>query len=178
MYNLLLPIFSAVCGENPRHIWSPGGQPLPCCQRCTGLYVAAFIAAALHIWFRPPITRRFLQLHALGLLQLALFAFPWLPDSPVVRTVSGSLFGFGVVAFLWPAITGWLPPFNLSRFGARGYALGFALCVALTPVMAGWGGLPGAFVLMGLVLTGALALVALAAANLARCLGTRYIPAT
>jgi uncharacterized membrane protein len=104
MYHWLLTIFSAVCGENPKHIWSPGGQPLPCCERCTGLYVAALIAVALHFWLRPCISKRFLQVHALCLLQLGSFVFPWLPQSPVLRTVSGTLFGFGVVAFLWPAI--------------------------------------------------------------------------
>jgi uncharacterized membrane protein len=170
MYNLLFLIFSAVCGENPRHIWSPGGQRLPCCQHCTGLYVAALIAMALHLWFRPPISKRFLQLHALCLLQLGLFVFPWLPQSAVLRTISGSLFGFGVVSFLWPAIPIRYRPSRLSRFSTGAYALGLASCLGLVPAIAEWGGPPGAFVLMCLVLAGALALAALASVNLARCL--------
>ena len=170
MYKFLLPIFSAVCGENPQHIWSPGGQPLPCCQRCTGLYVAALVATALHLWFRPRISKGFLQIHAFFLLQLGLFLFPWLPSSPVLRALSGSLFGFGVVAFLGPAIFDGCPPFKVSRFSARDYALGVASCLGLVPAIAEWGGRPGAFVLMCLVLAGALALAALAAANLTRCL--------
>ena len=170
MYKLLLPIFSAVCGENPQHIWSLGGQPLPCCQRCTGLYVAALVATALHLWFRPRICKGFLQIHALFLLQLGLFVFPWLPSSPVLRTLSGSLFGFGVVAFLGPAIFDGCPLFRVSCFSARDYALGVAGCLGLVPAIAEWGGRPGAFVLMWLVLAGALVLAALATANLAQCL--------
>ncbi|MGD1085803.1 MAG: DUF2085 domain-containing protein [Verrucomicrobiota bacterium] len=170
MYKLLLPIFSAVCGENPGHIWSPGGQPLPCCQRCAGLYVAALVATALHLWLRPRMSRGFLRLHALFLLQLGLFLFPWVPSSPLLRSVSGSLFGFGVVAFLAPAIRDGCPPLRLFRFRARAYALGLAGCLALIPAIAEWGGRPGALVLMCLVLAGALALAVLTLANLARCL--------
>jgi len=172
MCQLLLPIFSAVCGENPQHIWAPGGQPLPCCQRCTGLYVAALVAAALHLWFRPRLGKGFLQLHAFFLLQLGLFIFPWMPSSPVWRSISGSLFGFGVVAFLGPAIFDWCPLSRQSRFSAGGYALGLAGCLGLIPAVAEWGGSPGAFLLMCLVLAGALALAVLASANLARCLLT------
>ena len=166
MHHLLLPIFSIVCGENPQHIWTPGGQSLPCCERCTGLYIAASVALALHRWFRPLISRRFLQLHALCLLQLGLFVFPWLPQSPVLRTVSGSLFGFGVVTFLWPAISLLRPPLNVSRLRTGAYALGLASCLGLIPAIAKWGGTLGAFVLTCLIIAGALALAALAFANL------------
>ena len=168
MYHSLLQFFSVICGENPDHIWSPGGQPLPCCQRCTGLYAAALLAVARHIWLRPCITRRFLQFHALFLLQLGLFAFPWLPDSSALRSVSGSLFAFGVVAFLWPAVSGWLPTSNHGRAGRGAYALGMVASAGLIPAIATWGGAIGGSVLMCLVLAGALALAGLAIANLVR----------
>ncbi len=170
MYHWLLPIFSAICGENPEHIWVPGGQPLPCCERCTGLYVAAVMAVAAQMWFQPRIGRRFLLVHALCLLQLGLFAFPWLPDWPALRSISGSLFGFGVVAFLWPAISGWCPRRQVSRFGTGGYALAFVTSLGMVPAVAEWGGRTGAFVLMCLMLAGLLTLAALAIANFARCL--------
>ena len=178
MYNWLLPFFSAICGENPQHIWSPGGQRLPCCQRCTGLYVAALIAMALHLWFRPRISKGFLQLHALCLLQLGLFAFPWLPQSAVLRTLSGSLFGFGVVAFLWPAIPIRCLPFRASCCRTGAYALGLASCLGLIPAIAEWGGPPGAFGLTCLTLAGVLSLAALAFFNLARCLLSFAVPNT
>jgi uncharacterized membrane protein len=170
LYNLLLPIFSAVCGENSQHIWSPGGQPLPCCQRCTGLYIAVVVATALHFWLRPRVSRGFLQLHAFFLLQLGLFILPWFPSSPVLRSVSGSLFGFGVVGFLAPAVFDSRPPFRGFRFSTRTYALGLVSCLGLIPAIAEWGRRPGAIVLMCLVLAGALAIAVLVFANLARSL--------
>jgi uncharacterized membrane protein len=172
MHNFLFHIFSLVCGENPQHIWSPGGQPLPCCERCTGLYVAALVAVILRLSFQPCISKRFLQIHVLCLLQLGLFIFPWLPQSPVLRTISGSLFGFGVVAFLWPAVASWHRPLN--KFRTRVYLSGMTVCLALTPIIAKWGGVIGANVLMILVLAGALALVVLIAINLLRCINVFF----
>jgi uncharacterized membrane protein len=175
MQHLLLTLFSAVCGENPGHIWSPGGQPLPCCERCMGLYVGALAAVALHLWCRPVITKRFLQLHAVCLLQLGLFVFPWLPQSAVLRTVSGTLFGFGVVAFLWPAVSDWRLPFRTSRFGIGVYAMGLVGGLAIVLGIAEWGGRPGAFVLTGLILAGVIALAVLASVNVVRCLMTLVV---
>jgi uncharacterized membrane protein len=170
MRHLLPTLFSAVCGENPAHIWSPGGQPLPCCERCTGLYAGALIAGALQLWFRPAINQRFLQLHALCLLQLGWFVFPWLPQSAALRTISGALFGFGVVAFLWTAISDWSPLTKESRFGTEAYAIGLAGCMVLIPAIAEWGGRNGWFVLVCLVVAGAMALAVLASVNVVRCL--------
>lgn len=172
MYHWLLPIFSALCGENPEHIWAPGGQPLPCCERCTGLYVAAVIAVAAQLWFRPRIGSRFLLVHGLCLMQLALFAFPWLPDWAALRSISGSLFGFGVVAFLWPAVSDWCPRVRETRFSTGGGMLTLVITSGMIPAAAEWGGRTGAFVLMWLMLAGVLVLAALVLANLARCLRT------
>jgi uncharacterized membrane protein len=169
MHQLLFSIFSLVCGENPAHLWAPGGEVLPCCQRCTGLYVGALVAMGLHLCFKPRASRCWFWIHALFLLQLGFFVFPWMPQSPVLRTISGTLFGFGVVAFLWPAVV-WCPPFRVSRLVPVAYAIGLTTCLGLTPIIAKWGGTPGAFVLMGLLLTGALALAALACANIPFCM--------
>lgn len=157
-----------VCGENPNHLWSPGGEVLPCCQRCTGLYVGALVAIVLNFCFRPHTNRRWFWIHALFLLQLGLFVFPWMPQSPVLRTISGTLFGFGVVAFLWPAVV-WCPPFRVSRSTTMSYTLGLAGCLGLTPIIAECGGTLGAFFLMTFLLAGAVALTALAGVNFARC---------
>jgi uncharacterized membrane protein len=101
MLEFLDHLFAAVCGQNPEHTWAPGGVPLPFCQRCTGLYVGAAIAWLLHCWLRPRPTTRFLQIHGAFLLYMAPCGFHWLPQGPVLRTLSGVLFGFAVVAFLW-----------------------------------------------------------------------------
>lgn len=170
MQHLLITLFSAICGENPAHIWSPGGQALPCCERCTGLHAGALVAVVLHLWHRPAITKRFLQVHALCLVQLGLFVFPRLPQSAVLRTVSGTLFGFGVVAYLWPAVSHGRPPFRTARLGTGAYAIGLATGAALIPAIAEWGGRIGASILTGLVLAGAVALAALTLVNVARCL--------
>ncbi|HZQ47815.1 MAG TPA: DUF2085 domain-containing protein [Verrucomicrobiae bacterium] len=166
MHQLLFSIFSTVCGENPDHLWAPGGEVLPCCQRCTGLYVGALIAMGLHFRFKPRASVRWFQIHALFLLQLGLFIFPWIPQSPVLRTVSGTLFGFGTVAFLWAAVLVWCPPFKASAFTTLSYLFGLASCLVLTPIITKWGGKPGAFVLTAMLLAGAVSLAALAAANL------------
>jgi hypothetical protein len=98
-------------------------------------------------------------------LQLGLFLFPWMPQSPALRTASGALFGFGVVAFLWPA----LPLASSaapSRFAAGIYAFSLAICPALTYALAQWADAPGAFILMALICAGAASLSVLSALNL------------
>jgi len=97
----LAAVFSLVCGQNPTHTWAPAGVILPCCQRCTGLYTGAALAVLLQLLLQPRLTDRFLQLHGLFLLQMVPFGFHWLPQGPLVRTLTGLLFGFGVVAFLF-----------------------------------------------------------------------------
>jgi uncharacterized membrane protein len=93
--------FAAVCGQGPGHTWAPGGILLPCCQRCTGLYVGAGIAALLHLGLRPRLSGRLLQIHGGFLLVMVPLGFHWVAQGPVLRSLSGVLFGFGVVTFLW-----------------------------------------------------------------------------
>ncbi len=94
-------VFAFVCGQNPEHTSAPGGVWLPCCQRCAGFYVGAFVAMGLHLWRRPGLSGRFLWVHGAFLLLMAPFGFHWLPQGPVLRTVTGVLFGFGAATFLW-----------------------------------------------------------------------------
>jgi len=93
--------FTAVCGQDPGHTWAPGGILLPCCQRCTGLYVGAGVAVLLHLWLRPRLSGRFLEIHGAFLLAMVPFGFHWVAQGPILRTLSGVLFGFAVVTFLW-----------------------------------------------------------------------------
>jgi len=101
MLEILAHWFAAVCGQEPAHTWAPGGLLLPCCQRCLGLYVGAGVATLLHLGLRPMLTGRFLELHGAFLLLMVPFGFHWVAQGPVLRTVTGVLFGFGVVTFLW-----------------------------------------------------------------------------
>lgn len=100
MFDNLIHLFSFLCGQNPEHTWAPGGIPLPCCQRCLGLYAGAAIAAWLHFWLRPELSGRFLKVHGVFLLLMVPFGYHWLPQVPTLRSFTGVLFGFGVVAFL------------------------------------------------------------------------------
>lgn len=49
MLDYLHDVFGWVCGQSQAHTWSPGDVTLPCCQRCTGVYVGAFVAALFHL---------------------------------------------------------------------------------------------------------------------------------
>ncbi len=101
MPDLLGQFFGLLCGQEPGHTWAPGGILLPCCQRCTGLYVGAFVAALAHICFRPKLTGRFLEIHGLFLLLMVPFGFHWLPQGPALRGATGVLYGSAVATFLW-----------------------------------------------------------------------------
>jgi uncharacterized membrane protein len=101
MLEVLAHWFAAICGQDPGHTWAPGGILLPCCQRCTGLYVGAGAAALLHLWLRPKLSGRFLEIHGVFLVVMVPFGFHWVAQGPVLRTLTGVLFGFGVVTLLW-----------------------------------------------------------------------------
>jgi uncharacterized membrane protein len=105
MLEILNHLFAAVCGQNPSHTWAPGGLLLPCCQRCLGLYAGAAVAIATHWWLRPRLTARFLEVQGAFLLLMAPFGFHWVPQGPVLRTITGMLFGFGVVTYLWLSVS-------------------------------------------------------------------------
>ena len=192
MINILHHLFSAVCGQNPDHTWSPGGEPLVCCQRCLGLYVGAAVALALHWWFRPKLTGRFLEVHGLFMLVMLPCGFHWLPQGPVLRTLSGILFGFGVVTFLWlslaariessrhdgvdqqpsesiPNELGTLRRRQVRSWPQAAYACGLLGCMLVLPLLAARGGEWAALVLSAVAICGLSALGGLAMANF--CLG-------
>ena len=166
MLEALHHFFGAVCSQNPDHTWAPGGLMLPCCQRCAGLYVGAVVAVALLLWLRPRISGRFLLVHGLFLLQMVPFGYHWLPQGSMLRTWTGLLFGFGVVSFLWLVPASWLRTSLFASSRATWvYGLGLTASLVLTPVAAAWGGTPGASLLSGFILAGAIALVGLVMAN-------------
>ena len=55
----------------------------------------------LHLWLRPKLSGRFLEMHGAFLVVMVPFGFHWVAQGPVLRTLTGVLFGFGVVTFLW-----------------------------------------------------------------------------
>lgn len=160
-------IFALVCGQDPAHTWMPGGMALACCQRCLGLYVGAAAAVLLHGTLRPKMSGRFLEVHGVFLALMIPLGFHWLEQGPVLRTVSGLIFGFGVATFLW------LP---FAREKARGgiaegtrvriYWLSMAVAALMLPLLAPNGGLVAAGVLSIIALSGLLALAVLCIALL------------
>ncbi len=97
--DILTQVFSHVCGQTA-HTWAPGGELLPCCQRCTGLYAGALVAALLHGICRPRLSGHFLEVHGGFLLLMVPFGYHWLPQNAALRGVTGVLFGAGLVTFL------------------------------------------------------------------------------
>ena len=190
----LFHLFAAVCGQNPGHTWAPGGMLLPCCQRCTGLYVGAGVAGLLHLWLRPRLSGRFLEIHGAFLIFMVPFGFHWVADGPALRTVTGVLFGFGVVTCLWlaierrarvPMVRLWGGPLSPALSPSEGerektqpalvasvlqaplYFLVLVATLVLLPLAASLGGALVAHVLCVLVTWGMLCLAALVVANVA-----------
>ena len=169
MLDVLSHLFAAVCGQNPVHTWAPGGMLLPCCQRCTGLYVGAGVAALLHLRLRPKLSGRFLEIHGAFLLAMVPFGFHWLAQGPALRTVAGALFGFGVVTFLWLPLNSRIT-YHVSLFTHHAsritpYFLILAATLMLLPLAASLGGTFAAYLLSGLIAWGAMVLVVLVSAD-------------
>ncbi len=160
--------FGWVCGQSQAHTWSPGGEQLPCCQRCTGVYVGAFAATLLHLAWRPAPTSRWLGLNGALLLFIIPSGFYWIPQNPELRCASGVLFGFSLVAFLRlclarPSQTNF--PKRNSWPQLAGFAATVIACLVFIPLLAGSGSSMAAHLLGAAAAGGALALLALVLAN-------------
>ncbi len=177
-------LFSLVCGQNPEHTWAVGGVLLPCCQRCTGLYAGACVAAWLHWWLRPVLSARFLQVHGLFLLLMVPFGYHWLPQGPVLRTDTGVLFGFGLVTYLSLPIIEASQDFRRKRGtespdgrSAMAYAFGAITTLVCLPFLALQGGEFARAIISTVAVGGLCALAALVFANVIHgCSGVlRYL---
>ena len=168
MLELFRHVFGWVCGQNPAHTWSPGGELLPLCQRCTGVYAGAFVAALLHLACRPAPTTRWLWLNGAFLLFMLPSGYYWIPQNANLRCASGILFGFGLVAFLGLTLPrkAVIKSGKNSRSQTIAVAAGLAAALVATPLLAEHGNLIAARVLIIACVAGALALAALLLANL------------
>lgn len=136
MIDVLQHLFAGICGQNPDHTWSPGGIMLPCCQRCTGLYAGAFVAALLHSTLRPAPTNRWLWLNGGLLLVMIPFGFHWLPQGAGLRTITGVAFGFGLVGYFWLPLRSGVTAHPAAK---RAFLTVFLATTALVPWMAAQG---------------------------------------
>lgn len=125
----LTRLFAHLCGQ--QHVWMLAGARLPFCQRCTGLYVGAFMAVVLISALRLRPNRFQYWVHGGFLLLMIPYGFHLLPQGPIVRTSTGFLFGAGLVYFLaltpFTVWTLWKPgslqqsgSYLLIAFGALG----------------------------------------------------------
>jgi uncharacterized membrane protein len=177
MLDFLHQLFSHVCGQNLAHTWSPGGEALPCCQRCTGVYVGAFIAALLHLARPLQPTSFWRWLNGAFLLFMVPSGFYWIPQNPELRAASGILFGSGLVAFLWLPLPEKFAIYDLrfttSNHGPRANrksqivnAAALLAALIFTPLLGASENSLAAIALALLTAGGALALALLLAANL------------
>jgi uncharacterized membrane protein len=170
MASFLRELFAFVCSQTLDRSWAPGGVLLPFDQRCTGLYVGAAVAVILHLLlrFRPSVPLLWLQ--GLLLLQMVPLGFHLIPHGHVLRTLSGQLFSFGVVSYLWlcPGSSSWLGG-KSGSWRVRTYLLAAGGSLLLVPASAVWGGPIAALTLSWLGFGGLMALGILVLANLAHC---------
>jgi uncharacterized membrane protein len=126
--NWLAQIFSHVCGQV--HCWAPGGVAMPVCERCLGLYLGALWSFVLVLILRTSPTRWMLWSHGMAMLVMLPFGYHFVPHGPAIRTVSGFLFGMGMVYYLALVPAEIL---QLERFVKNRSAIGYAVA-ALLPV--------------------------------------------
>lgn len=156
-------VFSYVCDRH--HCWCLGGEWLPFCQRCTGLYVGAALSAALHLCLRPRPTSLSLWVHGLLLLLMVPFGYHLVPQNGLVRTLTGQLFAVGLVGYLLLLPLSLPGPETEKRRPSSWYALGVLGSVIALQWSVHSGGLLVGMVLAWLGLFGFAALGALAVAN-------------
>jgi uncharacterized membrane protein len=160
MTELLRQVFGLVCGQAPAHTWFPDGAPLPFCQRCTGLYVGAFMAGLIHLALRPQPSRARLWTYGALLLQMIPLGYHWVPQTALVRTLSGLAFAFGLVG----CFTLLTKPSQPPRLATE---LALALAGGVVVLwLAGNGGVPGAVALSVAGAAGLLVLAGLVVANI------------
>ncbi len=168
MSEWLTDLFGLVCGQLPAHTSAPGGMLLPFCQRCTGFYVGAAVASALHLSLRIRASERFLQLHGAFLLLMVPLGYHWVPQAAVARMLSGVLFGAGLVCYLWltagPRMTALR---DLDLRGSLTYTTGIAATLLFVPAASLFGNVTAWYALVALASLGLASLALLVAANLA-----------
>jgi hypothetical protein len=158
--------FSHVCGQE--HVWDLGGQLLPFCQRCTGLYVSGAPVLFLFGIFRPRPSLVVLSVHGFLLLLMVPFGYHLVPQGAVVRTLTGQLFAVGMLYFL-----ALIPAARMNFWGktrrssVRLYATGVFVSIVALQFAVHTGGPPTAMALTGLGVAGLVTYAALAVATVA-----------
>jgi uncharacterized membrane protein len=171
---VLRHLFSLVCGQV--NCWHAGGIASVACQRCTGLYVGALIAAALFAIFRPRPTSLSLWLHGLAMLAIIPFGYHLVPHGAILRALTGQLFGYGMAYYLLLVPADRFNLWNLrvpypSRpllaggWGSSLYLISLSIALPLVVIAATYGSALAIISLSYLAFAGLLAVVFLVASN-------------
>ena len=106
--NTIAYIFSFLCNQDTSRSYVIGGQLLPFCQRCTGLYVGmgiGFVYLLLSGQYKkgfPP--ANVLYANIASLLVMPVFGFHFLDPGPAWRFWTGLIFGNAVAFLILPAV--------------------------------------------------------------------------
>lgn len=105
--NTISYIFSFLCNQDASRSFEIGGQLLPFCQRCTGVYVGmgiSFVYLLLSGHYKkglPPSS--ILYANIASLLIMPVFGFHFLDPGPAWRFWSGLIFGNAIAFLILPA---------------------------------------------------------------------------
>lgn len=105
--NVISYIFSFLCNQDVSRSFVIGGQVLPFCQRCAGVYIGmgvSFVYLLLSRHYRKGIPPQcIIYTNIASLLMMPIFGFHLLDPGPAWRLWSGLIFGNAIVFLLVPA---------------------------------------------------------------------------
>ena len=113
--------YSYTCNQIPSHSWFLFGHQMAYCQRDTAIYVSMLVGGLLYA--RNRLWTRGLPFWGYVLLALPMAIdgftglFGWRESTPLLRTLTGSLFGFASAWFVYPLTDRALAPF--ARLSAQ-----------------------------------------------------------
>jgi uncharacterized membrane protein len=162
--------FAIICSQHQS--WTPGGQTLPFCQRCTGLYVGATLAAVLYAVCRPHPSSLSLWSHGLLLLVMVPFGYHLVPQNGLIRSLTGQLFAVGLICYL-SLLPGerWQRTKLDTKRASRAYLPGVLLSLLLVQLAVRADSPPIATLLAWLGVAGMIVLGGLAIVNVVLLLG-------
>lgn len=104
--DILKTIFSLLCGQSLGRYFTIAGQPLPLCQRCTGMYIAmaltfAYLLATRKYRHRQPAI--ILCLNILSIAVMLVFGLHLLDPGPGWRFWTGLIFAHAITYMILPA---------------------------------------------------------------------------
>jgi uncharacterized membrane protein len=105
--NLVELLFSFLCSQDASRSFVVGGELMPCCQRCTGLYVGIALTVLYLLlsgdYRRGLQSRTVAYINITSLLIMPVFGYHLLDPGPGWRLWSGLIFGNAIAMLLVPS---------------------------------------------------------------------------